>query len=98
MTAAAPTTTTRSSGCIEQAWRLHPQYVLENGVDFAHFKFVHQAPIVPIFTRQDFDDPVSYVDFTITFEATPNRASRTSTAASTRSTADSASRSRRAGA
>ena len=47
---------------------LHPQYVLENGVDFAHFKYVHQTPIVPIFTRHDFDEPVSYVDFTITFE------------------------------
>src|SRR5690349_13006425 len=47
---------------------LHPQYVLENGVDFAHFKFVHQTPIVPVFTRHDFDDDVSYVDFTITFE------------------------------
>ena len=47
---------------------LHPQYVLENGVDFAHFKFVHQTPIVPLFTRHDFDGPVSYVDFTITFE------------------------------
>ncbi len=47
---------------------LHPQYVLENGVDFAHFKFVHNTPIVPVFTRHEFDDPVSYVDFTITFE------------------------------
>ena len=47
--------------------RLHPQYVLENGVDFAHFKFVHNTPIVPLFTRQEFDGPVSYVDFTITF-------------------------------
>ncbi len=47
---------------------LHPQYVLENGVDFAHFKFVHKTPIVPIFTRHDFAEPVSYVDFTITFE------------------------------
>ena len=42
--------------------------MLENGVDFAHFKFVHQTPIVPVFTRHDFDEPVSYVDFTITFE------------------------------
>jgi nitrite reductase/ring-hydroxylating ferredoxin subunit len=48
--------------------RLHPQYVLENGVDFAHFKFVHKTPIVPLFTRHDFSGPVSYVDFTITFE------------------------------
>jgi len=47
---------------------LHPQYVLENGVDFAHFKFVHKTPIVPLFTRHDFEGPVSYVDFTITFE------------------------------
>lgn len=50
------------------ATRLHPQYVLENGVDFAHFKFVHKTPIVPLFTRHDFSGPVSYVDFTITFE------------------------------
>lgn len=50
------------------ALELHPQYVLENGVDFAHFKYVHQTPIVPLFTRHDFDEPVSYVDFTITFE------------------------------
>ncbi|MGH3562093.1 MAG: Rieske 2Fe-2S domain-containing protein [Mycobacterium sp.] len=47
---------------------IHPQYILENGVDFAHFKFVHKTPIVPVFTRHDFDEPVSYVDFTITFD------------------------------
>ncbi len=52
---------------------MHPQYVLENGVDFAHFKFVHQTPIVPVFTRHDFDAPVSYVDFTITFEGDENQ-------------------------
>ena len=46
---------------------LHPQYVLENGVDFAHFTYVHKTPIVPLFTRHDFSSPVSYVDFTITF-------------------------------
>lgn len=51
-----------------EALELHPQYVLENGVDFAHFKFVHRTPIVPVFTRHDFGAPVSYVDFTITFE------------------------------
>ena len=38
-----------------EALELHPQYVLENGVDFAHFKFVHKTPIVPVFTRHDFD-------------------------------------------
>ncbi|MEC3956196.1 Rieske 2Fe-2S domain-containing protein [Nocardia sp. CDC153] len=48
---------------------LHPQYVLENGVDFAHFKFVHKTPFVPEFTRHDFSGPVSYVDFTIAFDA-----------------------------
>ncbi len=47
---------------------MHPQYVLENGVDFAHFKYVHNTPIVPVFTRHDFEGPVSFVDFTITFE------------------------------
>ena len=52
---------------------LHPQYVLENGVDFAHFKYVHQTPIVPVFTRHDFAEPVSYVDFTITFEGDDNQ-------------------------
>jgi 3-ketosteroid 9alpha-monooxygenase subunit A len=51
-----------------QGLEMHPQYVLENGVDFAHFKYVHSTPIVPVFTRHDFDEPVSFVDFTITFE------------------------------
>ncbi|WP_194814125.1 Rieske 2Fe-2S domain-containing protein [Nocardia sp. XZ_19_385] len=49
---------------------LHPQYIMENGVDFAHFKYVHKVPIIPTFTRQDFDNPVSYVDFTIAFDNT----------------------------
>ena len=52
---------------------MHPQYVLENGVDFAHFKFVHNTPLVPVFTRHDFGGPVSYVDFTITFEGDDGR-------------------------
>ena len=65
-------TTTRSSG-FPRSLEMHPQYVLENGVDFAHFKFVHQTPIVPVFTRHDFDEPVSYVDFTITFEGDENQ-------------------------
>jgi 3-ketosteroid 9alpha-monooxygenase subunit A len=53
---------------------LHPQYVMENGVDFAHFTYVHKVPIVPIFTRQDFDEPVSYVDFTISFDGSATSA------------------------
>jgi len=48
---------------------LHPQYVMENGVDFAHFKYVHQTPIIPKFTRHEFDEPTAYVDFTITFDS-----------------------------
>jgi phenylpropionate dioxygenase-like ring-hydroxylating dioxygenase large terminal subunit len=52
----------------EQGLEMHPQYVLENGVDVAHFKYVHDTPISPIFTRHDFAGPISYVDFTITFE------------------------------
>ena len=52
----------------ETRLELHPQYVLENGVDFAHFKYVHQVPIVPLFTKQEFEDPIALVDFTITFD------------------------------
>ncbi|WP_433684915.1 Rieske 2Fe-2S domain-containing protein [Nocardia sp. CA-119907] len=51
-----------------QRLELHPQYIMENGVDFAHFKYVHKVPITPTFTRQDFAEPVSYVDFTIAFD------------------------------
>lgn len=50
---------------------LHPQYVIENGVDFAHFKYVHKVPLIPQFTRQEFEDPISYVDFTVAFEGEP---------------------------
>jgi 3-ketosteroid 9alpha-monooxygenase subunit A len=46
---------------------------MENGVDVAHFKFVHKTPIVPVFTRHDFNQPTSYVDFTITFEGDENQ-------------------------
>ena len=77
---------------LRESLELHPQYVLENGVDFAHFKFVHKTPIVPVFTRHDFDEPLSYVDFTITLKATRASRSRTSRAASKRSTGGWASR------
>ena len=65
--------TTARGSLYEQRLELHPQYVLENGVDVEHFKFVHKTPIVPVFTRHDFDEPVSYVDFTITFEGDENQ-------------------------
>jgi hypothetical protein len=41
---------------------------MENGVDAAHFKFVHKTPFVPEFTLHDFSGPVSYVDFTNAFD------------------------------
>lgn len=34
--------------------RIHPQYVVENGVDFAHFKYVHRADEIPEITRSEF--------------------------------------------
>lgn len=58
----------RASTLYRERLELHPQYVLENGVDFAHFKYVHKVPIVPIFTRQEFEEPLSFVDFTISFD------------------------------
>lgn len=58
-----------ASTLLDTGLELHPQYVLENGVDFAHFTYVHKVPIVPIFTRQEFVEPVSFVDFTIGFDA-----------------------------
>jgi phenylpropionate dioxygenase-like ring-hydroxylating dioxygenase large terminal subunit len=59
------------SRLLDPGLELHPQYVQENGVDFAHFKYVHKVPIVPQFTRQEFVEPWSYVDFTIAFEGEP---------------------------
>jgi nitrite reductase/ring-hydroxylating ferredoxin subunit len=50
-----------------EALPLHPQYVIENGVDYAHFKFVHRASDMPRFTRQDFDEWCFYADFDMTF-------------------------------
>ncbi|MCQ4120473.1 Rieske 2Fe-2S domain-containing protein [Rhodococcus tibetensis] len=59
------------STLFETGLEIHPQYVMENGVDFAHFKYVHNTPLIPEFTRHDFDQPVSYVDFTIAFDDVP---------------------------
>ena len=59
------------STLLDPGLELHPQYVLENGVDFAHFKYVHKVPIIPQFTRQEFEEPLAYVDFTIAFEGQP---------------------------
>ena len=71
-TAAAPTATT-AAAAVSRAPGDAPAVWLENGVDFAHFKYVHNTPIVPVFTRHDFAEPVSFVDFTITFEGDDNQ-------------------------
>lgn len=61
-------------GCLHrEALPLHPQYVMENGVDFAHFKYVHRAEEVPRFTRQNFDECRFYADFEMTFGLTKDK-------------------------
>lgn len=35
---------------------IHPQYVIENGVDFAHFKYVHRADEIPEVLRREFGE------------------------------------------
>ncbi len=35
---------------------VHPQFVIENGVDFAHFKYVHRADEIPVVRSRDFGE------------------------------------------
>ncbi|OYD69543.1 Rieske-like 2Fe-2S protein [Rhodococcus sp. OK302] len=35
---------------------VHPQYVIENGVDFAHFKYVHRTDEIPTVTMREFGE------------------------------------------
>lgn len=35
---------------------IHPQYAAENGVDFAHFKYVHRADELPTVVHREFGD------------------------------------------
>jgi 3-ketosteroid 9alpha-monooxygenase subunit A len=35
---------------------IHPQYVAENGVDFAHFKYVHRADEIPTVVHREFGE------------------------------------------
>ncbi|GAB2466993.1 Rieske 2Fe-2S domain-containing protein [Streptomyces incanus] len=35
---------------------IHPQYAAENGVDFAHFKYVHRADEIPTVVRREFGE------------------------------------------
>ncbi|MGM0930535.1 MAG: Rieske 2Fe-2S domain-containing protein [Actinomycetota bacterium] len=39
-----------------EALPVHPQYVIENGVDFAHFKYVHRADEIPEVVRREFGE------------------------------------------
>ena len=67
-TAAARTTTTRSSGCTGPAWSCIRSTCWKTGSTSRTSSTCTTRPIVPVFTRHDFDEPVSFVDFTITFE------------------------------
>lgn len=40
----------------EEGLAIHPQYVIENGVDFAHFKYVHRSDEMPDILRRDFGE------------------------------------------
>ncbi|WP_032368516.1 Rieske 2Fe-2S domain-containing protein [Rhodococcoides fascians] len=51
----------------EEGLSLHPQFVIENGVDYAHFQFVHRAAETPRFTKQDYDDWHFSASFLMTF-------------------------------
>lgn len=39
-----------------EALPIHPQYVAENGVDFAHFKYVHRAEEIPTVVSREFGE------------------------------------------
>lgn len=67
-TTAAGPTTIRGPGRTSPSWSCTRSTFSKTAWTSRIFKFVHKTPIVPVFTRHDFDAPVSYVDFTITFE------------------------------
>ncbi|MGW0043608.1 Rieske 2Fe-2S domain-containing protein [Rhodococcus sp. NPDC003348] len=57
-------------GCrVHRSLELHPQYVMENCVDLAHFKYVHRAANLPISLSQNFDEPIARVSFELVFGA-----------------------------
>lgn len=61
---------------VHEASALHPQYVIENGVDLAHFKYVHRTDVVPVITRLEFLDWSFRAEFDMSW-----RPSKTSAAA-----------------
>ena len=45
------------AGCFQSdELPIHPQYAAENGVDFAHFKYVHRADELPTVVHREFGD------------------------------------------
>lgn len=52
---------------------LHPQYVMENGVDAAHFKYVHRAKDMPVYLKQEYEGPIAEVEFQMVFGATKEK-------------------------
>ena len=63
--------------CSRQRLEIHPQYVIENGVDFAHFKFVHRTDAVPSAIEQHFDEWTFSATFDMAFR--PSRSSAVAT-------------------
>jgi 3-ketosteroid 9alpha-monooxygenase subunit A len=51
---------------IHENVQVHPQWVMENGVDFAHFQYVHRSGSLPRLTSQNF----MQWEFDTTFEMT----------------------------
>lgn len=51
---------------IREEVSVHPQWVMENGVDFAHFQYVHHAGSLPRLSQQSFRayDTVSVIEMT----------------------------------
>lgn len=47
---------------------VHPQYVIENGVDFAHFKYVHRADEMPVITKREFGENQFHTSLDLTFK------------------------------
>ena len=87
-----PRITTRSNGCSGRAWSCTRSTSWRTASTSPTSSTCTTVPIVPVFTRQDFDDPVSYVDFTITFEGDAGQTIEDIDSGSRRSTAASGSR------
>lgn len=47
---------------------IHPQYASENGVDFAHFKYVHRADEIPTVVHREFGDHTFHTELALNFK------------------------------